>query len=359
MHVCHPLISGTTIRERLRGNRHRGNRPERFWEVFGSQRTPAVTSERTPWRISHRMQLSEVSRHPLGAPLRVPFSSQSCRSCCPYSCCPLKLLQHQLPDRQSHWPAITAGFLYRAGADTPLNIREKFQVSPRNILKIFSAVDTQTAVLVSTAEVWISAPDTQTPISLGFPGIHSWLWFFCPRTKIFGKFPEVPVPKIRVSAPGPYKNPTVMLQTPVRAIWPKFKARSMGQTEGGKEKSAQREVFRTEIPKTSRVIWADGRCSGSKTSGQLFETLGGRRFCDLWPLGVLRSRWGVQTAPKNLLRLFLRSNLKKVKKTPKIEIPLRIAIFCLFYSVCFGGLLKTTSGNKSNSLRLNITSKDS
>ena len=70
-------------------------------------------------------------------------------------------------------PKITAGFLYRAGAETPLNFRENFRVSPRTILENFSAVDTQTAVLVSTAEVGISAPDTQTPISLGFLGIHS------------------------------------------------------------------------------------------------------------------------------------------------------------------------------------------
>ena len=104
---------------------------------------------------------------------------------------------------------ITAGFLYRAGAETPLNFREKFRVSPANILETFSAVDTQTAVLVSTAEVWISAPDTQTPIFLGFAGIHSWLWFLCRETKIFGYLPEVPVTKIRVSAPGLYKNPTV------------------------------------------------------------------------------------------------------------------------------------------------------
>ena len=63
---------------------------------------------------------------------------------------------------------LTAGFLYRAGAETPLNFREKFPVFPRSILENFSGVDTQTAVLVSTAEVWISAPDTQTPIFLGF-----------------------------------------------------------------------------------------------------------------------------------------------------------------------------------------------
>ena len=67
----------------------------------------------------------------------------------------------------------TAGFLSRAGAETPLNFREKFRVFPRTILENFSGVDTQTAVLVSTAEVWISAPDTQTPIFLGFLGIHS------------------------------------------------------------------------------------------------------------------------------------------------------------------------------------------
>ena len=71
---------------------------------------------------------------------------------------------------------ITAGFLSRAGAETPLNFREKIRVFPRTILENFSGVDTQTAVLVSTAEVWISAPDTQTPVFLGFLGIHSFDW---------------------------------------------------------------------------------------------------------------------------------------------------------------------------------------
>ena len=33
--------------------------------------------------------------------------------------------------------------------------------------------------------------------------------FLCRETKVFGYFPEVPVTKIRVSAPSPYKNPTV------------------------------------------------------------------------------------------------------------------------------------------------------
>ena len=86
------------------------------------------------------------------------------------------------------------------------NFREKFRVFPRTIWEKFSGVDTQTAVLVSTAEDWMPAPDTQTPISLGFLGIHSWLWFFCRETKSFGYFPEVPVTKIRVSAPAPCKN---------------------------------------------------------------------------------------------------------------------------------------------------------
>ena len=62
---------------------------------------------------------------------------------------------------------ITTGFLYRAGAETPLNFREKIRVFRRTILENFLGVDTQTAVLVSTAEVWVSAPDTQTPIFLG------------------------------------------------------------------------------------------------------------------------------------------------------------------------------------------------
>ena len=51
----------------------------------------------------------------------------------------------------------TAGFLYRAGAQTTPNFREHFRVSLRTIL---SAMDTQIAVLVSTAKVCISAPDT-------------------------------------------------------------------------------------------------------------------------------------------------------------------------------------------------------
>ena len=68
---------------------------------------------------------------------------------------------------------ITAGFVYRAGAETPLNFPEIFRVSPRTSLNNFSVVDTQTAVLVSTAEVRISAPDAQTPIFPGFLGIHS------------------------------------------------------------------------------------------------------------------------------------------------------------------------------------------
>ena len=59
----------------------------------------------------------------------------------------------------------------------PPKLSRKIPSFSQNVfLEKFSAVDTQrsqTAVLVSTAEVWISAPDTQTPIFLGFLGIHS------------------------------------------------------------------------------------------------------------------------------------------------------------------------------------------
>ena len=75
----------------------------------------------------------------------------------------------------------TAGFLYRIGAETPPNFREIFWVSLR---MIFSGVDTQTAVLVSIAKVWISAPDTQTSVILGFLGIHCCFGFFCLGTNI-------------------------------------------------------------------------------------------------------------------------------------------------------------------------------
>ena len=83
-------------------------------------------------------------------------------------------------------PVITAGFLYRAGAENPLNFREKFRVCPRTILENFSG--------------WIPKPQFWYPplrfgypntYSVGFLGIHSRLWFFCWKTKSFGYFPEV------------------------------------------------------------------------------------------------------------------------------------------------------------------------
>ena len=83
-------------------------------------------------------------------------------------------------------PLITAGFLYRAGAETPLNFREKFRVFPRMILEISQG--SQTAVLVSTAEVWISAPDTQTPIFLGVSGYPQLTLVFLPGDEKFRIF---------------------------------------------------------------------------------------------------------------------------------------------------------------------------
>ena len=75
---------------------------------------------------------------------------------------------------------MTAGFLYSAGAETTPNFREIFRASLRTI---YSTVDTQTAVPGSTAKVWISAPETQTFVFLGFLGIDRCFLFSCPRTK--------------------------------------------------------------------------------------------------------------------------------------------------------------------------------
>ena len=56
---------------------------QRFLEVFrGFQRFSEVLRG-----------FQRFFKGPLRDPLRVPFSSQSCGSCCPQSCCPLKLLQ--------------------------------------------------------------------------------------------------------------------------------------------------------------------------------------------------------------------------------------------------------------------------
>ena len=67
-------------------------------------------------------------------------------------------------------------FIQSWRSDYPALSRQ-FRVSLRTI---FSAVDTQTAVLISTAKVWISALDTQTSAFLGCLGIHRCFWFFCP-----------------------------------------------------------------------------------------------------------------------------------------------------------------------------------
>ena len=91
--------------------------------------------------------------------------------------------------RQVH-PCVTAGFVCRAGAEAPLNFRKKIRAFPGTILEnnYFSAVDTQTAVLVSTAEVWISAPDTQTPILSWFSGYPQLTLVFLPGDEKFWIF---------------------------------------------------------------------------------------------------------------------------------------------------------------------------
>ena len=88
---------------------------------------------------------------------------------------PSKIVAYFSTKKENTLTQITARFLYRAGAETPPKLLRKIPSFSQNefFLENVSAVDTQTAVLVSTTEVWISAPDTQTPISLGFLGIHS------------------------------------------------------------------------------------------------------------------------------------------------------------------------------------------
>ena len=49
--------------------------------------------------------------------------------------------------------------------------------------------------------------------------LHNRLWFFCPGDKNFGYFPEVPVTRIGVSAPAPYKNPPVIKKEVKRRFW--------------------------------------------------------------------------------------------------------------------------------------------
>ena len=96
----------------LRGNTIRGNRPERFWEgnrpLRGYLRGPLRGMVSELFRAFQRFlevfrgfqRFSEVFRGfqrffkgPLRDPLRVSFSSQSCGSCCPSSCCPLNFPQ--------------------------------------------------------------------------------------------------------------------------------------------------------------------------------------------------------------------------------------------------------------------------
>ena len=89
-------------------------------------------------------------------------------------------LQNRTGRNIQEWKNNVRVFIQSWRWDPPKLWRKKLSFS-QNDFEHFSAVDSQTAVLVSTAEVWISAPDTQTPIFLGFLGIHSWIWFSAGR----------------------------------------------------------------------------------------------------------------------------------------------------------------------------------
>ena len=83
-------------------DKQRHKRYQHYWSGVLGQ-SCLSTSEKVSERTSERegfQRLSEVLRGfqrffrgPLGAPLRVPFSSQTCGPSCPEPCCPLKLLQ--------------------------------------------------------------------------------------------------------------------------------------------------------------------------------------------------------------------------------------------------------------------------
>ena len=102
---------------------------------------------------------------------------------------------------------VTAGFLYRAGAETPLNFREKFRVFPERFWRISQG-------RIPKPQFWY--PPLRFGSQHRIPK-HLFFLVFWVSTADFGfppgdenfriLFPEVPVVKIRVSAPAPYPPP--------------------------------------------------------------------------------------------------------------------------------------------------------
>ena len=95
------------------------------------------------------------------------------------------------------WEHLSARCLNRAVLRSP-NISRKF---PSFSWNDFLAVDTQTAVLVSTAKVRISAPDPNV-ILFRLLGMDRCFDFPADRRTL----PRAPVTKTRVSAPAPCKK---------------------------------------------------------------------------------------------------------------------------------------------------------
>ena len=92
-----------------------------------------------------------------------------------------------------------------------IRLSRTFRVFPRTILKFSRWWIPKLQFWYPPLRFGSQHPDAQTPICLGF----SWVCtadfgFSAGRQQTFAYFPEVPVAKMRVSAPAPYKNPTAM-----------------------------------------------------------------------------------------------------------------------------------------------------
>ena len=107
---------------------------------------------------------------------------------------------------------ITAWFLYRAGAETPPKLSRKFPSFSQNDLeKILSGGYPNRSSGIRCWGLDLSGGYLNT-YSSWFSGYTQLTLVFLPRDKNFRLFSWGACHKIRVSAPAPYKNPTVTEQ---------------------------------------------------------------------------------------------------------------------------------------------------
>ena len=101
-------------------------------------------------------------------------------------------------------PKITARFLDRAGADTPLNFRENSD-SQNDLEKFLSGGYPSRNSGIHRWGLTLSTGQPNTYFSW-FSGDSQLTLVFSAWTKTFGYFPAVPVTKIMVSTPAPYET---------------------------------------------------------------------------------------------------------------------------------------------------------